>query len=105
MLSTQGFDEKKFLNLYNQLSVFDLIVLKLLLNYNKLLYLSVGFLLLTFTNVPLLQSLGWICYLHLTVAIIFIEFRYQRPMIGFLFSAVFLLNLVKFFGLIIKNQV
>jgi len=100
MLKVNNFITQNLISAENQLTIIDLITLRILMNFNIIVVSAICFLGITLINIPFFQALGWVGYIVSTLLVIFVQIRFTKFWFaGFLFL-ILALNCYQLFSII-----
>lgn len=90
----------EYMSTYQKLSLVDILLVKTLLNFNRLVVLAMIFLGLSLINLPLLKATGWVGYTVVTLQILYVHMRFKKWIfVGFIGLSL-VLNLVYFWSVL-----
>ena len=86
--------------MYQKLSLGDILMIRTLLNFNRLVVIAILFLGLSLIDLPILRATGWVGYSITTLQILYVHLWFKKWVFaGFIFLS-FVLNLTYFWLLL-----
>jgi hypothetical protein len=93
-------NNEEYASTYQKLSLVDILLVKTLLNFNRLVVLAMCFLVLSLVNVPILKATGWVGYTTVTLQILYVHLRFKKWLfVGFIGLSLFL-NIIYFWSVL-----
>jgi hypothetical protein len=93
-------NSEEYASSYQKLSLVDILLVKTLLNFNRLVVLAMGFLVLSLVNIPLIKATSWVGYTIVTLQILYVHLRFKKWLfVGFIALSL-ILNLIYFWSVL-----
>ncbi|MEI6728454.1 MAG: hypothetical protein WCK98_02320 [bacterium] len=93
-------NNEEYASSYQKLSLVDILLVKTLLNFNRLVALAMGFLALSLVNIPLIKATGWVGYTIVTLQILYVHLRFKKWLfVGFIGLSL-ILNVIYFWSVL-----
>jgi hypothetical protein len=86
--------------IYQKLSLMDIVLVKTMLNFNRLIVLAMFFLALSLVNIPIFKATGWVGYSLVTIQILYVQMRFKRWIFTSLIGLSLMLNMVFFWNVL-----
>ena len=103
MYKADSLFSQKFISNNNQLSIVDLLTLRILMNLNLIVFLAIFFLGLTLIKIPFFEALGWVGYISTTLMVIFVQIRFTKFWFATFLLLTLLLNSYQLVGIILNS--
>jgi hypothetical protein len=102
MIKANNLFSQNLISPSNQLTIGDLLTLRILMNFNLIIFSAIFFLALTLIKIPFFESLGWVGYVTTTLLVIFVQLRFAKFWFAAFLSVTLILNSYQLLELILK---